>query len=417
MTDSRSSRLAWIVPVMVASSMAHADDQVALPAPLRAGDVVRLASTRRAEVIAARARARAAAERPEIVSALDDPQIFPSVDHAPFMGGGADLSLAIEQSFPLSGVRGHRRNVAEAGARLARAEIERIGLDVELDAASAFWMLAETRDTAKIIDEQHALADQMVAAATTRYATNTGGQADVLRAQLEVARLDGERRALVAETRAAEAMLNTSLARAPDAAIPELDATVPDDGPPLATQVAGAALDRRPELRAGRAEISRSEAEVAVMQSMYTPMAMVRTGPSYTMSDGAGWMVMVGVSIPLWRGKLRAGVTEARAMVDMANADLEAMRRMVGGQAAVARERVVAAHERYVTLRDSIVPRAKEATAATLAAYAANQMALIGTLDAAQALWSAQRDLVMARAELGRAWARLGRATGEGMTR
>ena len=417
MTDSRSSRLAWIVPLMVVSSMAHADDQVALPAPLGAGDVVRLASTRRAEVIAARARARAAAERPEIVSALDDPQIFPSIDHAPFMGGGADLSLAIEQSFPLSGVRGHRRNVAEAGARLARAEIERIGLDVELDAASAFWMLAETRDTAKILDEQHALADQMVAAATARYATNTGGQADVLRAQLEVARLDGERRALVAETRAAEAMLNTSLARAPDAAIPELDATVPDDGPPLAKQVAGAALDRRPELRAGRAEISRSEAEVAVMQSMYTPMAMVRTGPSYTMSDGAGWMVMVGVSVPLWRGKLRAGVAEARAMVDMANADLEAMRRMVGGQAAVARERVVAARERYVTLRDSIVPRAKEAIAATLAAYAANQMALIGALDAAQALWAAQRDLVMARSELGRAWARLRRATGEGLTR
>jgi outer membrane protein TolC len=239
----------------------------------------------------------------------------------------------------------------------------------------------------------------------------------VLRAQLEVARLDGERRALVAETRAAEAMVNTSLARAIDAAIPELDAAVPDDGPPLAAQVTGAALDRRPELRAGRAEIARSEAEVSVMQSMYAPMAMVRTGPSYTMSDGAGWMVMVGVSIPLWRGKLRAGVAEARAMVDMANADLEAMGRMVGGQAAVARERVIAAQERYLALRDSIVPRAKQAIAATLNAYAANQTPLVSTLDAAQALWSAQRDLVMARAELGRAWARLRRMTGEGMTR
>jgi outer membrane protein TolC len=128
-------------------------------------------------------------------------------------------------------------------------------------------------------------------------------------------------------------------------------------------------------------------------------------------------MVMVGVSIPLWRGKLRAGVAEARAMVDMANADLEAMRRMVGGQAAVARERVVAAHERYLALRDSIVPHAKQAIAPTLAAYAANQMPLVSTLDAAQALWSAQRDLVMARAELGRAWARLRRMTGEGTTR
>jgi outer membrane protein TolC len=412
----RAARLAWALPVLVASATVHADD-VTLPAPLGVGDVVQLARARRAEVVAARARARAAAERPEIVSALDDPQVFPSIDHAPFMGGGADLSLAIEQSFPLSGVRGHRRHVAEADARRAVAEIDRVGLDVELDAAAAFWMVAETRGAAQIIDEQHALADQMVTAATARYATNTGGQAEVLRAQLEVARLDGEHRALAAETRAAEAMLNTSLARATDAPIPELDAAVPDDGPPLAAQLAGTALDRRPELRAGRAEIARSEAEVSVMQAMYTPMAMVRTGPSYTMSDGAGWMVMVGLSIPLWRGKLHAGVAEARAMADMSSADLEAMRRMVSGQAAVARERVVAAHERYVALRDSIVPRAKQAIAAALAAYAANQMPLVGTLDAAQALWSAQRDLVMARAELGRAWARLRRATGEELTR
>lgn len=412
-----ASRLMWALPVIVASATVYADDQVALPAPLGVGDVVRIARTRRAEVVAARARARAAAERPEIVSALDDPQVFPSIDHAPFTGGGADVSLAFEQSFPLSGVRGHRRRAAEADSRRALAAIDVAGLDVELDAASAFWMVAEIRDTAKIIDEQRALADQMVTAATARYSTSMGGQADVLRAQLEVARLDGERRALLAETRAAEAMLNTSLARATDAAIPELDTAVPDDGPPLATQVAGVALDRRPELRAGRAEIVRSEAEVSVMESMYTPMAMVRTGPSYTMSDGAGWMVMVGLSIPLWRGKLRAGVAEARAMVDMANADLEAMRRMVGGQAAVARERVVAARERYLALRDSIVPRARQAIAPTLAAYAANQLPLVSTLDAAQALWSAQRDLVMARAEFGRAWARLRRMTGEGTTR
>jgi len=412
-----ASRLAWAIPAIVASANAHADDQVALPAPLGVGDVVRLARARRAEVVAARARASAAAERPAITSALDDPQVFSSLDHVPFMGGGADASLTIEQSFPLSGIRGHRRHVAEADARRAVAEIDRAGLDVELDAAAAFWMLAETRDAAKIIDEQHALADQMVAAATTRYSTNTGAQADVLRAQLEVARLDGERRALVAETRAAEAMLNASLARAIEAPIPELEATIPDDVPPLAAQVASAASDARPELRVGRAEITRSEAEVSVMESMYTPMAMVRTGPSYTMADGTGWMVMVGVTIPLWRGKLHAGVAEARSMADMARADLEAMRRMVSGQAAASRERVVAALERYRALRDSIVPRARQAITPTLAAYAANQMPLVSTLEAAQALWSAQRDLVMARAQLGRAWAQLRRATGEGMTR
>jgi len=180
-----------------------------------------------------------------------------------------------------------------------------------------------------------------------------------------------------------------------------------------ATAIASTALANRPELRAGRAEVARSEAEVSAMESMYSPMAMVRTGPSYTMADGAGWMVMVGVSIPLWRGKLRAGVNEARAMTDMASADLEAMRRMIGGEATAARDTVDAARERYLAPRHRIVPRARQTIAPNLTAYAANQTPLVSAIEAAQALWETQRELAMARAELGLAWARLHRTTGE----
>lgn len=408
-------RLAACVVAVAAglATPAAADDQVVLPAPLGVGDVLRVAKARRAEVAAARARARAAAERPAIVSALDDPEVFPSIDHLPFMGGGADVSVTLEQRFPLSGLRGHRRRVAEADARRELAEVDRTGLEVELEAAAAFWMLGELRERAKLLDDQRALADQMAAAATARFSTNAGMQAEVLRAQLEVERLAGEQRAIAAELRAAEAMLDTSLARPPDAPIPELDLAVTDAEPPAAATIAGTAVANRPELRAGRADIARAEAEVSVMQAMYAPMAMVRTGPSYTMADGAGWMLMVGVSIPLWRDKLRAGVNEASAMADMANADLEAMRRVIAGEATAARERVAAARARYLALRDNIVPRARQAIAPTLAAYAASQTPLVSAIEAAQALWDAERELAMARAELGLAWARLYRTTGE----
>ncbi len=147
------------------------------------------------------------------------------------------------------------------------------------------------------------------------------------------------------------------------------------------------------------------------MSSMYAPMAMVRTGPAYTMAEGKGWMLMVGFSIPLWRGKLRAGVAEANAMVSMATADLDAMRRMADGEARSARETVAAARERYLALRDEIVPRAEQAISPTLAAYTAGQVPLVSVIEAAQVLWMSQRDLVVARTELGTAWARLRRAS------
>ena len=404
-----------MILVVIACLALPARADVDLPNPLGADDVATLARSRRSEIVAAKARARAAAQRPTIVSALDEPTVSFSLDHVPLNLMGVDANVTVEQAFPLSRIRGHRRRAAEAGLRRELANADRVALDVELDAQQAFWMLAQLRAAADIVNRQQALAKQLEAAALARYSANTGAQSDVLRAQTETARLTAEQRAFAAEIRAAEVMLNTTLARDPVAPIPELDATVPDGDPPASDAVARSSV-RRPELRAGRAEIEQAEAEVRVMRSMYAPMAMVRTGPAYTMAEGEGWMVMVGLSIPLWRSKLRAGVAEANAMVDMATADLDAMRRMADGEARRARENVVAARERYRALRDDVVPRAEQAIAPTLASYSAGQVPLVSVVEAAQALWAAQRDLVVARAELGMAWARLRRAASEEVT-
>jgi len=50
--------------------------------------------------------------------------ISPSLDHLPFMPGGADVSVAIEQQIPLSGIRSHRRASALADIDRRRAEVE-----------------------------------------------------------------------------------------------------------------------------------------------------------------------------------------------------------------------------------------------------------------------------------------------------
>jgi cobalt-zinc-cadmium efflux system outer membrane protein len=407
----RRCSLTIVFAVVALSGRPQAQATDSLPSPLRVADVVRLVGDGRAEVSAARAAARAAAQRPAIASALEDPMLSPSIDHLPFMLAGADVSFTIEQRFPLSGVRSHRRQAAEAGVDRARADLARTSLDVTLEAVNAFFMLHERRQSAAVLDEQLALARQIVGAANARYAGATGPQSDVLRAEVEVARLEGLSGAARAEIRAAEAMLNVSLGREPDASIPPLAAD-PIAEPTPAWPVVKAALTGRPELAAGRAEIARATADVQVMRDMYKPMAMVRTGPAYTMTDGSGVMLMVGMSLPIWRGRLRAGVAEAEAMRDMAHADLDAMRRMIEGQAAVALSEVDAARARHTALRDEVLPRARHAIDPSLAAYAAGRLPLVSVLEAVQALWITQSELIDSEMTLGLARARLGRAIG-----
>jgi len=383
----------------------------ALPSPLGLADVIEIASERRDEIQAARARTRAGEARPTIVSALEDPMISPSLDHLPFMLGGADVSVTIEQQIPLSGIRRNRRASALADVDRLRAEANRTTLDVGIHAASAFLMVQERRRTEALVSEQVAFARDVVNAANARYASGTAPQSDVLRAEVEVARLEAFARALVSEVRGAEAMLNTSLALDADLLVPPL-APVAFAQPLPSWSAIKTALTSRPELTAGRAEVGRAEADVQVMRDMFRPMATIRTGPAYTMAEGRGWMAMVGLSLPIWRGKLRAGVAEAEAMRAMSEADLRAMTRMIEGDAAVAVNRLQAARDRQAALTSDVLPRARIAIEPAVAGYASGQLPLVSVIEAVQALWSVQSDLIAADTELGLAWARLGRAIG-----
>ena len=337
--------------------------------------------------------------------------ISPSLDHLPFMLGGADVSVTVEQRIPLSGIRGHRRASALADLDRLRADANRTTLDVGVQAANAFLMLQERRRTAALVAEQIGFARDVVTAANARYAGGTAPQADVLRAEVEVARLEAFAKALVAQVRGAEAMLNASLALDADLPVPAL-IPLAFALPIPAWAAIKTALTSRPELAAGRAEIARAEAEVQVMRDMYRPMATIRTGPAYTMAEGRGWMAMVGVSLPIWRGKLRAGVAEAQAMRAMSEADLQAMARMIEGDAAVAVNQLQAARDRQAALTSDVLPRARMVIEPAVAGYASGQLPLVSVIEAVQALWLVQSDLIAADTELGLAWARLGRAIG-----
>lgn len=388
-----------------------------LPHPLHLKDALRIAREQRAEIQAASARAEAARRRPAIVSALEDPVLAPSIDHKPVDDMmETDRSITLEQSFPLSRIRGHRRHVAEAEADRLRSEVDRTGIVVGLDAAQSFFMLNEKRRMQAIVQRQIELAGQVVKSAAARYGTGGSAQAEVLRAEIEQARLQARFQSLQAETAGAEAMLNTSLGRDVGLPLPELaTGELLDTGITLPTvsTVQASALERRPEISGSAAEIRRAEAEVKVMKSMYLPMAMVRTGIAETMSAGRGYMLMVGVSLPIWFNRLNAGVDEARAMESMARADQLAMRRMISGEAAVALENVRGAMVRYRAMTSDVLPRAERAIAPSLSAYASGQLSLAGVLESTKALWAVQEEAVMAETELGMAWTRLHAAMGK----
>jgi outer membrane protein TolC len=148
------------------------------------------------------------------------------------------------------------------------------------------------------------------------------------------------------------------------------------------------------------------------MESMYAPMAVARLGAAYTMTDGPGLMTAFGISVPLWRDSLAAGVTEAEQMVRMTGAEVDAMAQMIRGEVGSARARVLGLQGRRDALERKLLPLAKTSLDLSLTGYAGGQLPLVSVVDAAGALRELRMQLVQVRAQLLVAWIRLGRAVG-----
>lgn len=96
----------------------------------------------------------------------------------------------------------------------------------------------------------------------------------------------------------------------------------------------------------------------------------------------------------------------------MSEADAQAMARMIDGQAAVSLHTLRAARARQIAISTDVLPRARMAIEPAVAAYSAGRLPLVSVLEAVQALWFVESDLIAADTELGLAWVRLGRAVG-----
>lgn len=385
-----------------------------LPAKLYFEEIPKLAKEWRAEVRSAQERVNASRQREKVVSGLEDPMISPSIDHWPFGMSNADVSLGIEQRFPISRILGQQKQNARIQTRIAQLEAFRTILDVQVNAANAFLMLYELREMKLILEKQKDLIEEIVASVNARYrsGSKTSTQADVIRSEVEFARINTQFKSLQSEIKASEAMFNTSLSRQVNFAIPELVFNINNIKFNDSQTVISTALSRRPEIAIMQAQIESALTQIRIMRSMYWPMLTVQGGPAYTMEEGSGLMFMLGISIPVWRGKLRAGVAEAKAMERMARADLEAMQRMVEGEVISAYNNIITEKTRYTLLKDDVLARVNQGIGPALSGYATGLLPLVSVIEAVRMLLMTQEELLQAEVSVGLSWIRLMRAAG-----
>ena len=323
--------------------------------------------------------------------------------------------IQLMQMVPIAGQRGLARKAASAEARAEEASTRETGFEVRAEAAMSFYDLYAAQHSLAVMKDSRRLLTDIGAAAEAMYAEGRGSQADVLRAQVELSRMDEEIIGMEAMRERMKArlaaMLLLSADSLPDPVLPNVPARLsPRDSLVLL------ALEHRPMFEAGRARVSAADATAQrAGREIWPDLTLGAIYGQRPMDDGTGRMLslMFGFTLPITaRSNQKQMAVEARAMAAMFTADLAEMevdtRARIGElHAEFTRSRRLA--ELY---RTTLLPQAEASAASAEAGYRNGVGPFMPLLEARMTALRVSIDLIRADAATGRALAELEMLTG-----
>jgi cobalt-zinc-cadmium efflux system outer membrane protein len=279
-------------------------------------------------------------------------------------GTGVDVDVTLMQQIQIAGERGLRIDAADALRDLTDAEIEQMRWAVHCDVHAAFHRALVEQERARLAERVVTFQQEVLRVVERQISAGEAAPLALRLAQAEVAQ---SQQVLVASQQSflASRIRLAQLSGWPVATPPMPAGAVdsPRDPPPL-DRLSAVARERLPSLRAGAARIREAEARSTLADREAWPrpsLGLQYRREGNPTSEGAYDIVMGVISIPIPSFQLNQGErARARADVTVAEAELDASRRLLEGQIAEARSEVVAAAARTRAYGTEILPRFEE---------------------------------------------------------
>ena len=405
--------------IVFALALAQAQDTGHVSQGLELRTVYQMAERSNQRIVASRALGEAARSRAPGARRPPDPQIQLGVMNYAFpewraMDAVGMTQLQVMQMLPVGGKLGLAGRAAELSADAEQERASVVRWDVRGQVAMAFYDLYVTERSLEIDRATLRLLRDVLRTAEAMYRVGEGRQADVLRAQVEVARMTQDTLRMTTMRVVMAIRLSALLNGSAVTGSPVLPAFT-EPVPPLDTLVAAGLLER-PMVRAGQREADVAGTRASLVRRDIWPDLTL--GVSYGQRagmDGTERMgsVMLGASLPVFaRSRQLRMRDEAAAMLRMARADLDAMRAETAAEIAEAHANLVRARALAAMYRNTLLPQAEATTESALASYRVGRVDLMTVLDNRMGVNRYRKELVVLEAEEGKAWSELEMLTG-----
>lgn len=386
-------------------------------------DLLERADAHNPELVAAAQQWRAALERIPQATSLPDPRLSLGafVDEVETRTGPMDWRAGISQTFPWFGTLDLAGDVAVARADAARERFESARFRVARLVRDTWAELGYVRSAIDVTRGHRDLMGSWESVAQIQYSTGLGKEQDVIRAQVELGKLDDRLRTLEDLLLPLSARLNAVLDRPSAAPLPAPSPTaapIPDlDEGALAAGL----LASSPLLRARQREADAAERAVKLagkgfypdlsLGLDYTAIGQARA-PGVRGSGDDVLAVTAGISLPVRRDRYRAAEKAAEAEWAAALAALRDTHNTLTVDLQYALYRLRDADRRIGLFRDTLVAKGQESVEITHVAYQAGDADFLDLVDAERVLLEFQLAAARAQADRAQALADVERITG-----
>jgi len=353
------------------------------------------------ELRAAAKETEAANQRVRPAGALEDPMLEAGFLNLPIQSlrfNREDMTmkmLGLSQKLPYPGKRALREQLAAKDAETLGYGVRETSNRVVREVKLAYFDLALTDETVRLLKGNQQILQQFLRIAESRYSVGQAAQAEVLKAQTQLGRMSEELLRMERERPVTEAELARLLGRRGTAA-------------PIAVELPGVreaafdlealqqtALNERPQLLGLQSAIDRSVKALELARTEKQPDFDLRFSYGQRDRDLSGTprsdaiSFTVAMNLPVWRAdKIEPRIAEAQAMREQT---LDVQQAQQNEALAKLRQQVAIAEQSRKSVRlyeTAILPQARLAVEAALAAYRVSRVDLLMLLDSQMTLYS-----------------------------
>ena len=386
---------------------------------------VQIAVQSHPKVLAARARVFAAQERIPQAGSLADPTLnnnfFPiSTNARQTASGRMQNSINLTQAVPWPEKLKAREAIAAREVCIAQAEFESIQREIAETVRLAYYEIWLAQRGQEIILRNQRLVDDLISVAESRYKTG-GSQQDVINAEIERERLVRQQYELAGQSSAAQADLAALMQQPLTFSLTTQADLTFNDLPNRLDELVALAERCNPELRGLGFEIQRDIQKGRLANLQRYSDFQFGVGYDFVTTSQAISQVAngrdnisfgVGMSLPVWREKTRAGLSASSAQVGSSVQLREAEKLSISGRLRRLLAEIDSLDQQRIVYRERIIPRAEQAVKIATSEYAVSKTSFVQLTDNYRELLAFQFQVIRIEASLASRLAQLERTLG-----